>query len=250
MDEVVMLDAHCHLDQLSNPLAVAQDCEKKGITTIGVTNLPSHYVEGLEHLRRFRKVHLALGLHPLLVVKHRDELADFVRLVPHVSFIGEIGLDFSREGIATRTEQIEVFEVIASTLEGDRKFVSLHSRQAEETVLSILSAHKVEKAVFHWYSGSLTVLAKAVEQGFYFSVNPAMVRSLKGQRIASIIPNDRILTETDAPYVRVSNRPAHPSDVAIVIEYLAEEWRISAKEVAAKVLENFRRIIEDARSSQ
>lgn len=242
----MMLDTHCHVDQFPNPLAVAEECEAESVITVAVTNLPSHYRAGLEHVKRFRRVKLALGLHPLVVAKHREELADFLRLLPQVSFVGEIGLDFSRKGIASKAEQVEAFEAIAQALGGTPKFVTLHSRRAEEAVLSILMEHKVETAVFHWYSGGLTILAKAVEQGFYFSVNPAMVRSANGQRIIARIPYDRLLTETDGPYVKVGNQPARPTDVTTVLGYLAEQWKTSVDDVAAKVHENFRRIVAEA----
>lgn len=239
----MMLDAHCHIDQFPNPLAVAQECEAGGILVIAVTNLPSHYTAGLEHVRQFRQIKLALGFHPLVVAKHHAELTDFLRLLPQVSIIGEIGLDFSREGIASKAEQIAAFTTIAQALAGTSKFVTLHSRSAEESVLSILTEHKVENAVFHWYSGGLTILAKAVEQGYYFSVNPAMVRSDTGQRIITRIPRDRLLTETDGPYVKIGNRAVRPSDVAVVLDFLAVQWRMPVDEVTATVLENFHRIL-------
>lgn len=245
-----MLDAHCHMDQFPDPISVAQDCEREGVVTVAVTNLPTHYLAGLGPAKQFRHVKLALGLHPLVVAKHSDALHCFLRVLPTVSFVGEIGLDFSKEGIASKTEQIMVFETIASALSGAHRFITLHSRKAEDTVLSILSTHNVENAVFHWFSGTLSVLVKAIDRGYYFSVNPAMVSSANGRRITDHIPHDRLLTETDAPYVKIGNRPTRPTDVSIVLEYLAEKWRMPAEDVAASVLDNFHRITVDTPSPE
>jgi len=57
-----MLDAHCHIDQYKTPSKIAMDADKKGVFTIAMTNLPSHFLVGLPHLRSLKKIRLALGL--------------------------------------------------------------------------------------------------------------------------------------------------------------------------------------------
>ena len=61
-----MLDTHCHIDLYPNPHAIARAVERQKILTIAVTNLPSHFEVGLPHLRGFRQIRPALGLHPLM----------------------------------------------------------------------------------------------------------------------------------------------------------------------------------------
>src|SRR6267154_3791331 len=98
-----MLDAHCHLDLYPDPSRTALDAESKGVFVVCVTNLPSAFLAARPHIHQFKKVRLALGLHPLNAELHSDEeLSRFGELVDETSFIGEIGLDFSREGYATR----------------------------------------------------------------------------------------------------------------------------------------------------
>ena len=192
---------------------------------------------------RLRYIKMALGFHPLAVAKQDCELDQFLRLMPEVTHVGEIGLDFLREGLGSKNQQLAAFRAIIKAVSGIRKFVSLYSRGAEETVLAILDEFQVKMAVFHWYSGPLTVLDRAIEAGFYFSVNPAMIRSEKGQRILTRIPRDRVLTETDGPYVRVVSRPAEPRDVAEVIKFLATVWGDSVEDASARVLDNYRQIV-------
>ncbi len=239
----MLLDAHCHIDQYRDPSSVAEACERMGLLIVAVTSLPSHYKIGIQHVGRLRHVKLALGFHPLVAAKHSHELNEFLRLAPNVMFIGEIGLDFSREGLASKSRQLTAFRTICEALAGSGKFISLHSRGAEETVLDVLQEFKVEQAVFHWYSGSVNILNRAIDGGHYFSVNPAMVRSIKGRQILATIPRERMLTETDGPYVRIGTRPAEPSDVSRVVEFLGEAWGVTAEEASAQVLRNYRQIV-------
>jgi TatD DNase family protein len=81
------------------------------------------------------------------------------------------------------------------------------------------------------------------EAQHYFSVNPAMIRSAKGRQIIEKIPPDRVLTETDGPYVQTNGRPAKPSDVNLVLDHFASIWKISFEEVEKKVWVNFQAVL-------
>lgn len=190
---------------------------------------------GLAHIK------LALGLHPLAVAAHYAELSDFIRMAPMVTHVGEIGLDFSKQGATTKERQLQAFRDIAKALSGSRKFISLHSRGAENVVLEVLQEFGIESAVFHWYTGPVEVLEKAIAQGCYFSVNPAMLKPAKGRSVIERIPRDRVLTESDGPYARIGNRAARPHDVSLVIEHLAKTWAESREEVIQQVCANYRR---------
>ena len=91
-----MLDTHCHIDLYPDPHAVAKEVERQGILTIAVTNLPSHFEMGQPHLRGFRRIRLALGLHPLMAEHHKKERSKFKQMLSRTSYIGEVGLDFSK----------------------------------------------------------------------------------------------------------------------------------------------------------
>jgi TatD DNase family protein len=102
---------------------------------------------------------------------------------------------------------------------------------------------KRSPAIFHWYSGSIGVLTHAIALGHYFSVNPAMLKSPNGQRIIARIPRNRLLTETDGPFVSVDGQPAEPHHVRLVEEGVAQMWGVSAPEVRRIVAENFRTLV-------
>jgi len=101
--------------------------------------------------------------------------------------------------------------------------------------------------VFHWYSGPLNVLDRAIQKGHYFSVNPAMIQSPNGQRIIHRIPPERLLTETDGPFINIRGRVAEPTDVNLVENYLASIWSTARIEVRARVRQNFFKIVDPVR---
>lgn len=240
----MLIDAHCHIDRFPDPSRLARRCETDGITTVAVTNAPSHYELAVPHLAGMQFVKPALGLHPLAVRDNQYELGLFLRLLPQARFVGEIGLDLSTEGVPTKNAQIQVFTSIVEAMAGSTRFVTLHSRGAADEMLDILERFEFHHAVFHWFTGTLRTLERAIEWGCWFSVNPSMVKSHKGMTILSKLPRDRVLTETDGPYVKVGRRPAEPSDVRSVLDYLADFWRMSHTDTEATIVENFQRASE------
>jgi TatD DNase family protein len=240
-----MLDAHCHLDLYPDPSEAAADAEKAGVFTVFVTNLPSAFDVAYPHTVRFKKVRIAVGLHPLNANLHTEgELARFRELVQKTSFIGEVGLDFSRDGVTTRNKQLNSFRFVLQCLEKQAKFVTIHSRQAESAVLDLLGEHYPHPVVFHWYSGAARNLDLAIKRGDFFSINPSMFRSKKGRSLIEQIPRDRALTESDGPFINVGSRTVVPADVHLVEQALGEVWTIEWSTVRTIVARNFQQLME------
>ena len=200
-----MIDTHCHFDMMPKPEAYTRQRVLVGYIVIGMTNLPSHFQMGQPHLKGYKHIRLALGMHPLLATERKIEVPLFKRLVDQTSYIGEIGLDFSKEGYATKDDQIEVLHELLSAIRGKKKIVSVHSRKAEKELLALLCEYEIENVVFHWYSGPVDLIPDILAQGYYFSVNEAMCLSKNGRAIIEKIPRERLLTETDAPYNERTN---------------------------------------------
>ncbi len=234
-----MIDTHCHIDQYPNPESVVWECERNRITTVAVTGLPSHYELAAMHLRNARFVFPALGFHPLLVAANSQAIDGFEIAAEDCHFIGEIGIDGSREGRESITLQIQTFERVVSAIAARKRFVTLHSRGAVDEVLAVLRQHSMYPLVFHWFSGSKRQLKKLLDEGHYISINPSMVGSMRWQSDIRQVPLDRILTETDGPYSRIAKRPARPDDVSFVLEWLASKFLISFDQVESSIEENF-----------
>jgi TatD DNase family protein len=244
-----MLDAHCHIDLYPNPTRVAIDAERAGVFTVLVTNLPSAFEAAYPNIRPFKKIRLALGLHPLNAPLHTDkERQLFQVLVNQTSFIGEIGLDFSPAGYQTRDAQIASFQFALRSLNRIPKFVTVHSRRAEMAVLDLARQEYGMPIILHWYTGTNKIVDLALDAGHYFSVNPAMVESKRSRSIVQRIPRERVLTESDGPFVRVGTRVVVPADVQRVENALAAMWNIDGVEVRNIIDVNFRRLVEPIRS--
>jgi len=240
-----MIDTHCHIDQYPNPILIARECEKQGIITIGMTNLPSHFELGYKHLLTFKKVRLALGMHPLLAPFNTNEFSKFESNLHKTSYIGEIGLDYSKEGMPSKEIQTAAFIKILSALKGKNKLLSLHSRKAEEPVLQLLIDHEIKNAIFHWYSGPLPLIDKIVQAGYFFSVNTAMIKSKNGKEIIKRIPKEKLLTESDGPFIEFGGKAVTPSDIKFVEDYLVKQWNSSNSSISEIINQNFKRIISN-----
>ncbi len=201
----MIIDTHCHYDMMPNPEAFILENEKLGNIIIGMTNCPQHFEMGYYHIRNFKRIRLALGFHPQITHEIIDQLPLFKRLINKTSYIGEIGLDFSKQFIGSKKIQIDCLHEILSSLRGEKKILSVHSRLAEDTLLNLLREYNIENVIFHWYSGKLSLIQKIIDCGYYFSINEAMSVSENGKKIITRIPHDRILTETDAPFNQKCN---------------------------------------------
>lgn len=235
-----LVDAHCHIDMYHDPHAAALQAERLAIKTVAVTNLPSHFQIGMQHLRAFRWVRLGLGLHPLMARSHSHEYEGFRQLLNRTAYVGEVGLDFSSAGRDTRTTQLESFRFVLECVSGRQLFISVHTRSAEEDALALLRHYRISPVVLHWFTGSATLATEAIEAGHYFSINPAMLSGKRSLDIIRAIPRERILTESDGPYCLIRERPAHPSDMRLVLALLADAWNVDAGEAARQVSENFK----------
>ncbi|AXP82147.1 putative deoxyribonuclease YjjV [Mariniflexile rhizosphaerae] len=238
-----MLDTHCHIDLYPKPELILNECDKNGFAILSMTNLPSHFERGFPFFQNKNKVRQALGMHPLYAQHYKKEFPKFLQNLSKTSYIGEVGLDFSKEGIDTKEIQIRTFESILSIIADKKKLLSIHSRKAEKEVLNLLKKYKIRNAIFHWYSGGLNLIDEIVPEGYYFSINPAMVKSMSGRKIISKIPKEFILTETDGPFIEENNSPLKPGQVQTVISFLAKEWKINEEDVKKIIWSNFQNIV-------
>lgn len=211
----MIIDTHCHIDMLPTPEIYLAEKERSGDVTLGMTNLPSHFTMGISHFKGLRKSRLALGFHPQLAKDNQHELRNFARLAYITSYIGEVGLDFSKDFVDSKTEQIKCFDFVCQCIQNTKKIVSVHSRRAEREVLETLKRYGIKNAIFHWYSGPLGLIDEILSEGYFFSINEAMTLSESGKKIISRIPTDRLLTESDAPFNRRSDIPNALSSIGV-----------------------------------
>lgn len=234
-----LLDTHCHIDAYDDPRQTLADAASAGVDVVAVTESPEGYRRLRTRLGSRPGVAVALGLHPASAAAAAPgQLDRFFRMLPSATWIGEVGLDFAPGTTrAERTRQTSLFQAVLDHDLTHGRPMTVHSRgAAKETVARLAQARS--KAVLHWYSGPLAVAEEAAAAGLWFSVNPSMARSQKGQTLIQRLPKDRVLFETDGPYCKVGSRPAVPADIPIVVDALARSWEATQDDVRAQLARN------------
>lgn len=241
------IDTHCHLDLYKDYKQVIKDIEQRNIFVVAVTNIPSVFEQDTKILKS-KNVALALGLHPQLVKDYSDQIDLFIELLPKAKFIGEVGLDYQEMDSNIRKKQQKVFErILGESAKYNDKVISVHSRRSSEDVISLIGDNFPGKIIFHWYSGTIGTLKKAINNGYFFSINTSMINSEKGQSIIRSLPLERVLTETDGPFINFNSKTVMPTDIEVIIDYLARVHRKTNKEVMEKIKTNFLTATENAR---
>lgn len=243
-----LVDFHCHLDLYPDHRVAVQEAEAAGVFTLAVTTTPRAWPRNHEVAQTTRHVRAALGLHPQLVEEHAGELELWNKYLAETRYIGEVGLDAGPRFYKSFDLQKKVFEhILRRCAEAGNKVISVHSVRTAKTVLDHIEAYlppKQGKIVLHWFTGTKAEAKRAVEMGCYFSVNAEMFNSERHTSMVSVLPLERLLTETDGPFTQTGGRPSKPSDVLVVVEAIGRLHGLSSIEVVASIKSNLRRLLE------
>ncbi|MHC4995087.1 MAG: TatD family hydrolase [Planctomycetota bacterium] len=242
----LIADTHCHVLDYEDPGAVIQEIGDNNLTVHAVTTSPDQFDACVGHSRNTPGIFPSLGLFPTEAVKHADNMEAFFNRLDQTRFVGEVGLDYVTQDKDERQTQRRVFEAILSRCaESGDKVLTIHSRRAAGDVIAAIGHDYPGATILHWFSGTPDELnaAQACGPSVYFSVNPAMIRSASGKKLIGAMGPDRVLTETDGPYVTTGKdgAPATPLAIRGVIESLGHVWECSLEEAAQRVHENYRR---------
>lgn len=219
-----MIDLHCHIDLYPDPKAILDETEARGAFVLAVTTTPKAWRGTRKLVGERSRVRVALGLHPEVVADRYGEVELLCALMPEARYIGEIGLDGRPPHRASFQRQVKVLDRILEECEklGGR-ILTIHSRGAADRVLDAIERYPLAGLpILHWFTGSAKQLERAASLGCWFSVGPAMVRSVKGRELAAAMPLGRILTETDGPFARSGDRPLYPWEATDCLPVLAD----------------------------
>lgn len=231
-----LIDFHFHLDYYEDYRNKYEYINKNFIYTLCMTNMPELYEYNTSIFKVTKYIKFALGFNPQLAGSEKFNKRIFNKYLDTTKYVGEVGLDYSREHISSKSKQREIFEYICSVVSGKDKIMSIHSRSAEEDVLSILVKNNIKYAVFHWYTGNLDTLKKIIRRGYYISVNSSMMKTKKGLEIIQSIPLDRILVESDGPFTKVGNKVSEPENLYLTYKKLSEILGLNSQELVYKNL--------------
>ena len=240
-----MIDTHAHLDaydgDVSTVLARARVAGVTRVISIG-TDLESCRTT-LSLCEREEGVYAVLGLHPHEAGRARaSDLAELRELLAHPKAVGvgETGLDHYRD-YAPHADQLRVFRAHADLAREAAKALVVHTRAAEEETAAVLIELPTEvPVVLHCFS-SAGLLAPAIERGWYvsFAGNVTYPKAAELREAAASVPSERLLAETDSPYLApqsVRGRRNEPANVLHTLEVLADV-RSEQPEDLARVIE-------------
>ncbi|KLV08972.1 DNAse [Photobacterium aquae] len=257
----MLVDSHCHLDKLDyeqlhtgidDVLAKAKARGVEYFLSVGVTlkSFPSM----MAMIEPHENVFASCGVHPLDIEEGFDfELLKQYAQHDRVVAIGETGLDYHYQPELAE-QQKEIFRQQVRLAVELNKPLIIHTRMAREDTLQILREEGAEKCggVLHCFTESLEMAQAAMELGFYISISGIVTfnKASELKNVVSKVPLERLLIETDSPYLAPvpyrgkQNQPAYVREVA---DYIALLKGVSVQEVEQATTENFFRLFSQAK---
>lgn len=237
-----LIDTHFHLDYYSNHKYWYNQINKLQQYTLCVTNSPEVYLSCKKIYPETKYIKFALGYNPQQSLEVNFSKSIFLRELPQTQYIGEVGLDFTKKFISSKQKQLDAFEFIAYHAAKQKKLLNVHSRMAEEETLKVLLCQKVEKAIIHWYSGSLENMKLFLNAGYYFSVNSNMCTTINGRKILSSIPMDRLLIESDGPFSKIDSKKYSPIHLQQTYDLVSNT--IGVQNISKIIFDNFKHLLQ------
>jgi len=207
-----LIDTHCHLDlkqyeqDRESVISRAIDAGVIRFIVPGINVESSN--KAIQLSADYYEVFASCGIHPHEADKITDQDTKKIEILARdnskVVAIGEIGLDYYRE-FASKENQIKLFTECVGIAKHLDYPIIVHSRQADEDVLRILKEeHRgVLRGVIHCFSGNKNFLKEVIDMGFYVSFTGGITfdKSVESRELLKYVPIDRLLLETDAPYI-------------------------------------------------
>ncbi|MGN0026933.1 MAG: TatD family hydrolase [Clostridium sp.] len=255
-NKYIIYDTHAHYDDNSfdeDRENILSEIKSNGVALI--LNCASSY-ESIEKTYNLTIdndfIYGALGIHPENADEFNDtvenEIINLINKNEKILAIGEIGLDYYWDENPSKEVQKEVFRRQMKLAEKLNLPVVIHDRDAHSDTLEILKEFPNVKGILHCFSGSVEFAMECIKLGYYIGIGGVVTfkNAKKVVEVVSKIPMEKILVETDAPYMSpVPNRgKRNKSDyIAYIIEQIAEIRQLEPKEVNLAVNDNFKRLI-------
>lgn len=247
------IDTHCHIDdeKFTDKDLIINNYIESGVDFVinsGSDIKSSVLSKALAE--KYESVYYSVGVHPdsaeEIVSGGLEKLKALAESQKCLA-IGEIGLDYHYEPFDKTVQQKAFVSQIDLANELDLPII-VHSRDAHYDTLSIIEKNSVKrKGTMHCFSGSVELMQKYVELGFYISFGGTLTfkNSVKAVEVLKSVPIDRILTETDSPYLAPEGKRGQinePKNVVNVYEFISKEKGISVEEISAIIKENAKRL--------
>jgi TatD DNase family protein len=245
-----MIDSHCHLtdprlhQQLGDVLLRASSAGVSRMITIGTSIADD--TAAIELCRGRENLRCAIGIHPNY--SHEAKIEDVARLRelqadPSVVALGEMGLDYFHH-FAERDRQKQFFEAQLSLAAELNRPIVIHSREAIADTLAILRNFPTIRAVFHSFTGTLDEAMNIIDAGYLIGFTGPITYK-KNDALREVVkrtPHDRLLVETDAPYLTPEpmrkQKTNEPAMVVYTANVVGQQWGVSVEEVDRMTTQN------------
>lgn len=253
----MLIDTHSHIDldnfedHFDKVIETAKEYGVEKIVIPGVS--PDGFERIVDLCERYENVFGAVGVHPEDVNSYDDKAESLIREYikhPKIVAVGEIGLDYYWDKSQIERQK-EIFERQIHIAKEFNKPVLVHDREAHLDTFEILKRTNAAQVgvVMHCFSGSPEFAMECVREGFYIALGGVVTfkNAKKTKEVAKVVPLDKLLLETDAPYmapVPFRGQENQPAFVKFVAQEIADLRGISFEEVASSTTKNAQNLLK------
>ena len=241
----MLIDSHCHLNYLDDPDGAIERARQSGVTTCLCISVDEDGYAGVKALADTHEdVWATAGVHPDAAEGNLDWIEAELSQ-PRVVAVGETGLDyFHAEDPAVQARQREAFAHQLNLGAKHALPVIVHTRQAEVDTLDLLRAHAGAHGVLHCFTESWSMAKQALDMGFFISISGIVTfkNADNVREVAAQVPADRLLIESDAPFlapVPKRGKTNEPAFVAHTAAFLAELRGVDVADLCEQTGQNF-----------
>ena len=251
MEIPYLIDTHAHIDMAENSDEIIQNATQNGVKKIIIPSVEEKFFEKIIQIaENHENIYCQLGIFPSEAKTWTNKIEQKIKELeknPKVVAIGEIGLDYYWDkSFVDKQKEVFIKQIeIANRL---KLPITVHDREAHNDTLEIIDKYnKSSQIVFHCFSGDVDFMKKVVERGYYIAIG-GIVTFKKAdtlKKVASEVPLDRLLLETDAPYlapVPYRGKENQPAYIKYTAEEIAKLRGISLEEIAEVTTRNAEKV--------
>ena len=247
------IDTHCHLDKLdSTPEETVNIAKQEGVETMVTISVDEESFDFVSNVvTQFKDVYGTVGIHPHDASEFSTSLEHSIRKLAQrqekIIAIGETGLDYHYMNSSSEDQRFAFRKQLQIAVELNLPVV-LHSREAESDTINILKEITVPSlGVAHSFTSSFKMARSLLDMGWYLGIN-GIVTFKNAQELREIvrwIPLDRLLLETDSPFltpVPFRGKPNSPANIPLIASFIADIREITIENLAEKTSQNAQRL--------
>ena len=249
----MLVDVHCHVvfkEFDADREAVIKRAQEAGV--VAIINSGTEYDTNIQTLalaKKYDVIKASLGIYPTYVEKLTDQeferdLEFIKKNKDNIIAIGEIGLDYhnTTDPALIKIQQDRLHIILEQLSKLNKPFV-LHTRKAEKDIIDIVEAKSLKKVNFHCFTGNYKLVKRIIDNGWYCSIPPNILRSLHFQGLVSMMPSSHLLTETDSPYLSPPPKQRNePAFVRLTVEKIAELKNITSIDAENIIFMNYQKL--------